>query len=130
MSCTKITMINVNVSNSYHLHWFHVTIPSKTQVLSPKEQFFPKGDKRGGDLFKDPSLQSGVSSTHFFVDLDQDTQEVIPVKGEQSVSPQNNFIQYNSVLFFSVAWFMHIFFYIKSAWIFGVPLLQCLQLPK
>lgn len=76
---------------------------SNTQVLSLEEEFFPKGDERGGDLFEDPSLQSGVSSTHFLVDLDQDTQEVIPVKGEQSVSPQNNFIQYNSVLFFSVA---------------------------
>lgn len=47
-----------------------------------KEDFFPKGDKRGGDLFEDPSLQSGVSSTHFLVDLDQDTQQVIPVNGE------------------------------------------------
>lgn len=111
MFCAKITMINVNVSfslNSFTLISYNNS--SNTQVLSLEEEFFPKGDERGGDLFEDPSLQSGVSSTHFLVDLDQDTQEVIPVKGEQSVSPQNNFIQYNSVLFFSVAWFMHIFF--------------------
>lgn len=111
MFCAKITMINVNVS--FSLNFIYIDFIQQflhTQVLSPKEEFFPKGDERGGDLFEDPSLQSGVSSTHFLVDLDQDTQEVIPVKGEQSVSPQNNFIQYNSVLFFSVAWFMHIFF--------------------
>lgn len=72
---------------AFHIHWFHTTIPSNTQVLSPKEEFFPKGDEGGRDLFEDPSLQPGVSSTHFLVDLDQDTQQVIPVKGEESVSP-------------------------------------------
>lgn len=47
--------------------------PSNKQVLSSKEEFFPKGDERGRDLFEDPSLKPCVSSSHFLVDFDQDT---------------------------------------------------------